>query len=73
MNKRLKTGSSCVNAADAPVKAVLFPAQFHEGAAATEPFALAGTYVGENGATLTARGSLSVSIPANGFRILKKA
>ncbi len=62
-----------VNAADAPVKAVLFPAQFHEGAAATEPFALAGTYVDENGDALTARGSLSVSIPANGFRILKKA
>ena len=52
---------------------MLFPAQFHEGEAATEPFALAGTYVDENGDALTARGSLSVSIPANGFRILKKA
>ena len=61
------------NAADAPVKAVLFPALFREGPAAGDPFSLSGRYLDENGNTIEARSTLSLTVPANGFRILKKA
>ncbi len=61
------------NAADTPARASIYPALFREGSAADEPLALAGTYLDESGEPVTARGTLSVTIPANGFRILKKA
>ncbi len=60
------------NAADAPVRAVLYPALFREGPDATEPLDLAGTYFDEDGEALLARSTLSLTVPANGFRILKK-
>ncbi len=61
------------NAADTPTRAVVYPALFREGPAAGEPLDLAGTYLDENGSAVEARSSLSVTVPASGFRILKKA
>jgi glycosidase len=61
------------NAADAPVRASVFPALFREGEAADEPLDLSGSYLDESGETVEARSVLSVAVPANGFRILKKA
>jgi hypothetical protein len=60
------------NAADTPVRAVVFPGLFREGPAADKPLDLAGTYRDESGNTVEARSSLSVTVPANGFKILKK-
>lgn len=60
------------NASDAPVRAVLSPALFREGPDAGEPAVLSGTYETESGERIAARSTLSVSVPANGFRILKK-
>ena len=61
------------NAADTPVRAVVFPGLFREGPAANEPVDLSGTYLDEAGNTAEARSSLSLTVPANGYRILKKA
>ncbi|MBR0507803.1 MAG: glycoside hydrolase family 13 protein [Clostridia bacterium] len=61
------------NAADAPVRASVFPALFREGPAADEPLDLSGAYLDETGETVEARSVLSVTVPANDFRILKKA
>ena len=61
------------NAADAPVRASVFPALFREGPAADEPLDLSGAYLDETGEPVEARSVLSVTVPANGFRILKKA
>jgi glycosidase len=59
------------NAADAPVRAVLSPALFFEGPNESLP-ELAGTYTDESGNTVTARSTLSLTVPANGFRILRR-
>ncbi len=61
------------NASDSQVRTALYPGLFREGPDASEPLDLAGTYLCENGEVLTARNSLSLTVPANGFRILKKA
>ena len=61
------------NAADTPVRSVLYPALFHEGPAALEPLDLSGTYWDESGEVITARSTLTLSVPANGFRILRKS
>ena len=60
------------NAADTPVRASVFSALFREGDA-PEPPDLSGTYRDEHGNPVEARSTLSVTIPANGFRILKKS
>ncbi len=59
------------NAADAPVRAVLYPALFREGPAGKAPD-LSGAYLDEAGVRIEARSSLSLTVPANGFRILRK-
>ena len=59
------------NAADTPARAVVFPGLFREGPD-TKPLELAGTYRDGNGEVFTARSTLSVTLPANGFRILRK-
>lgn len=61
------------NAADTPVRTVLYPGLFREGPDAMKPLDLSGTYLDGNGNVVTARSTLSLSVPANGFRILKKA
>lgn len=61
------------NAADTPVRSVLYPALFHEGPAALEPLDLSGTYWDESGEVITARSTLTLTVPANGFRILRKS
>lgn len=61
------------NAADTPVRAVLFPAQFREGSAADNPLSLAGSWLDENGMPVEAKSTLTLSVPANGFRILRRA
>ena len=61
------------NAADAPVRAVLYPALFREGPDAGTAPDLSGTFRDETGKPIEARSSLSLTVPANGFRILKKA
>ena len=61
------------NASDAPVRAVVYPALFREGSAAIDPLSLAGLYRDANGAAIEARSTLSATVPANGFLILKKA
>ena len=58
---------------DTPVRAVLYPALFREGPDAAEPLDLSGTFRDDSGEVVTARSALSVTVPANGFRILKKA
>jgi 4-alpha-glucanotransferase len=61
------------NASDRPERAILYPALLREGPAADEPLDLSGAYLDENGKTVTAQSTLSVTVPQNGFRILKKA
>ncbi len=61
------------NAADTPVRAVLYPGLFREGPVADTPLDLSGTFFEKAGNTVEARSTLSVSVPANGFVILKKA
>lgn len=61
------------NASDRSERAILYPALFREGPAANEPLDLSGLYLDENGETVTARSTLSIVIPANSFRLLKKA
>ena len=61
------------NAADTLVRTVLYPALFHEGPAALEPLDLSGAYWDENGEVITARSTLTLTVPANGFRILRKS
>ena len=61
------------NASDAPVRTVLFPALFREGPDAKEPPALSGLYLDENGEVFEARSTLSLTVPANGFRLLRKS
>lgn len=61
------------NAADTPARTVLYPGLFREGPDACEPLDLSGTYFDENGEAIPVRSTLSLTVPANGFRILKKA
>ena len=60
------------NASDRPERAIVYPALFREGPVSDEPLELSGTYRDENGETVLARSTLSVTVPKNGFRILKK-
>ena len=60
------------NASDRPERAIVYPALFREGPTSDEPLDLSGTYLDENGETVSARSTLSVTVPKNGFRILKK-
>lgn len=61
------------NAADTTVRASVFPALFREGPALDGSLDLSGSFLDESGEPVGASGVLSVTIPANGFRILKKA
>ena len=61
------------NASDAAVRTVLFPGLFREGPDADTPLDLSGTYRSEDGEVVTARSSLTLSVPANGYKILRKS
>ncbi len=61
------------NASDTQVRTVLFPGLFREGPDAGEPLDLSGTYVSEDGEVVTARSSLTLTVPANGYQILRKS
>ena len=61
------------NASDAAVRTVLFPGLFREGPDADAPLDLSGTYRSEDGEVVTARSSLTVTVPANGYKILRKS
>ncbi len=62
-----------VNAGDRPARAVLYPALFREGPDAAKPIDLSGTYRSTDGMTVTARDSLSCTVPPESALILKKA
>lgn len=59
------------NAADTPSRAILYPALFREGAEVLG--SLEGTYRDESGKTVECRSTLSVTVPANGFCVLRKS
>ena len=61
------------NAADTAVRSVLFPGLFREGPDADAPLELSGTYRSVDGEVVTARSSLTVTVPANGYKILRKS
>ncbi|MBQ6236236.1 MAG: tRNA (adenosine(37)-N6)-dimethylallyltransferase MiaA [Clostridia bacterium] len=60
------------NASDAAVRTVLFAGLFREGPDANEPLNLSGTYRSEGGEVVTARSSLTLTVPANGYKLLRK-
>ena len=62
-----------VNADDKPTRAVLYPALFTEGPHAERPLAFAGAYRTQDGETIEARATLSVTVPGTGVKLLKKA
>ena len=62
-----------VNAGDAPCRTVLYPALFREGPDADKPLSLTGVYRSTDGETLTARDTLSCTVPPASALILIKA
>lgn len=60
------------NRSDRERNAVLYPALLFEGADANTPVPFDGVYTGLNGECVTAKASLCVSVPKNGFVLLKK-
>ena len=61
------------NAGDSETRTALYPGLFREGPDAAAPLDLSGTYLDESGEVILARSTLSLSVPASGFRILRKA
>ena len=61
-----------VNTGDKPNRAVLYPALFLEGPDVEKPLSLTGVYRTADGTEISARDTLSVTVPANSALILRK-
>ncbi len=62
-----------VNAGDMPCRMSIYPALFREGPDANKPFSFAGVYHDAEGNAVTARNTLSCTLPPVSARIFRKA